>query len=190
MKRLTCLAAAAAIAFTLAAASNADAQAKIKFKWSKGKMDLGIMKARAVPNQELDILNNPVSWKVVNKYGVVYVSPQISGDEMDYNDSLTKFMYKEKRTGLPQVRKLQVKSRPERYTGKTEYYFKIKVEADISAADPKGEWNATATIDDLDDIYVEFKVGDAPFYINGIWEEKRYGWSLSAKDMSTWYRRQ
>jgi hypothetical protein len=162
-----------------------DDPAKIKFK-KDPKLDYGFMYARAIASEELDIVNHPISYAIGNKFGLIYLSPPVHGSDMVHDDRFTKFKYKEKRTGNPQVRMLFIRARPNRTTGQLEYFFKIKIAADLYAADPEDPVNEGAAEEDLAKMYTQIVMGNAPFSINPIWERKGYGWFLSDQTMATW----
>jgi len=187
MKRFLLLAGTLSLLFTLAVPLSADASANIKLKMPK-RLDQAFMYARVVPPEELDVLNNPISFILRNQYGTIYMGPQIWGHEMKSNKHLTRFKYKQKRDGTPKIRFLFVRSRPDWHTGKIEYHFKIKIEASFQGANPYSPNNAGLVPDDLKYMYSQFVIGGMPFYINADWEWKRDKvWYLSDKMMSVWY---
>lgn len=160
-----------------------DDPAKIKFRLP-GRLDMLKLYARAAPTRELDVFNNPVGFMLGNNHGIVYSSPWVWGNEMKYNPDLTKFVYRAPGDGTPKVRLLKIKEFFNSITGLNEYFFKIKLEADLQLANPIGSVYGEA---DLCQMFSQFVVGDAPFYINACWARRSHGWYLSDMFMSTWY---
>ncbi len=160
-----------------------DDPAKIKFRMPN-KLDMLKLFGRAAPSRELDIYNNAVGFMIGNNHGVVYSTPWIWGYEMKANGEHTRFTYRAPADGTPKVRLLKIKKFMNYTTGLYEYMFKIKLEADLQAANPIG---SPYSEEDLSQMFSMFQVGDAPFYINAAWERRGYGWYLSDMTMSTWY---
>jgi len=160
-----------------------DDPAKIKFRMPT-RLDKLFLYGRAAPSRELDVFNSPCGFMIGNNYGVIYSSPWIMGYEMKYNTAQTKFVYRAKYDGTPKIRYFMIKKFMNYVTGLPEYFLKIKLEADLQAANPI---ESVYTEEDLSQMFSMYQVGDAPFYINAAWERRNYGWYLSDMTMSTWY---
>ncbi len=160
-----------------------DDPAKIKFK-ADPRLDSLNLAARVLPTTAVDILSEGVEFKISNINGWIY-SEIVLGSSFLSNTRGNKWKYKMKKNGTPQIFNVNIKQKFDKVFQADSFIVKIKLEGDLSNADPDDPINELNSLYDLDDMYMQVTLGDDVFFLDTTWERKKYGWYLSDKYMST-----
>jgi hypothetical protein len=183
MKRALYLAATLAIACSLALPATAAATSKVKYKWSKGKPDEMKVAHRVEPATEgIDPWTQDVKFvfrhSTFGSYFIDTVQPLFWASNARGN--VWKFKLKKDNDVTP-IYFMKIKEKFDKQLAQNTYILKLKLTADLSTGDPDHPVNAGVPVDVLDDLVIEFFIGDDVFFLDTQWERKPFGWLLRDK---------